>query len=170
MAYIANITDNMNKCDNYTTPLNAFQDLATFKQRHHTTIYDPFYNDGKAKEYLKTVFPDCDIIHEPKDAFSWLPDFDVIISNPPFSMKDKVLRWLMDNDKPFMLLLPVNHICNKGYKRLANFDKIQYIIPNGRYNFVEDSKKNSAWFNVIWYCYKCDLPNQVNFIFSSNTQ
>lgn len=167
MAFTPNLTNNINKCDDYTTPLKAFKDLQEFKPFNMQTIYDPFFNDGKAKEYLQNVFVDCNIIHEKKDAFSWLPEYDIIITNPPFTLKNKVFTWLIELDKPFMVLLPVNLLCNKGFRKIRGFDKIQYIIPNGRYNFeIQGKQSKSNWFNVIWYCYKCDLPNQVNFISS----
>lgn len=152
-------------CDNYTTPLCAFEDLKLYKPNDYIKIYDPFYNDGKAKGYLQTTFSNCDIIHEDRDAFTWMPDCDVIITNPPFSLKNKVLQWLMEVDKPFMLLLPVNQMCNKGFKTLKNFQKLQFIVPNGRYNFEFDGKQNGGcWFNVLWYCYKCNLPKDINYI------
>jgi hypothetical protein len=165
MAFVPNMVSNMTKGDNYTTPINAFMDLQSFKPQHLTKIYDPFYNDGKAKEYLMDVFPNCDVIHEARDAFSWMPDYDVIITNPPFTLKTKVLTWLMQQNKPFMMLLPINQICNKSYRKLDNFHDIQYIVPNGRYNF-DVEKKSAAWFNCLWYCYKCNLPRDMNYITS----
>jgi hypothetical protein len=167
MAFVPDIVDNINKCDNYTTPLNAFQDLTLYKPSQLAKIYDPFYNDGKAKSYLEQVFPLCEVIHEHKDAFTWFPECDIIITNPPFSIKNKVLSWLMEMDKPFMLLLPINQICNKNFRKLKNFSQIQYIVPNGRYNFEFDTqKKSSSWFNCLWYCYKCNLPKDINYIVS----
>lgn len=165
MAYVHDIVDNIVKCDDYTTPQEVFNDIKSFKPQGCIKIYDPFYNDGKSKEYLQKTFSDCEIIHENKDAFSWLPDFDIIITNPPFSLKNKILIWLMEIDKPFIILLPINQICNKSYRNLKNFDKIQYVIPNGRYNFEVDGKKlKSNWFNCLWYCYKCSLSKDINFI------
>lgn len=165
MAYTPSIATNIVKCDNYTTPQQAFDDLCAFKPLHLTKIYDPFYNDGKAQHYLKQAFPDCDVIHEDKDAFTWMPEYDIIITNPPFTLKTKVLKWLMTLDKPFMVLLPINQVCNKGFRAIDKFQQFQYIIPNGRYNFeIEGKNTKSNWFNVIWYCYKCNLPNEVNYI------
>lgn len=39
--------------------------------------------------------------YEPKE------EYDIIISNPPFSQKDNVLKRLFELDKPYAMLLPV---------------------------------------------------------------
>ena len=45
-----------------------------------------------------------------KDFFQYEPKehYDVIISNPPFSKKDLILKRLDDLHKPFAILLPAN--------------------------------------------------------------
>lgn len=155
---------NKKKCDDYTTPVGAFTDLKHYKPCELTKIYDPFYHDGKSLHYLQQVFTSCTIIHENKDAFSWLPDCDIVITNPPFSQKNKVLQWLLNLDKPFMVLLPINQMCNKSYQKLKHFSEIQYIVPHGRYNFeIKGQQTSGNWFNCLWYCYKCNLPNSINF-------
>ena len=50
-------------------------------------IWSPFYCDGKQKEYFKEL--GYDIIHEDKDFFSYTPEYDLLIDNPPFSKKMK---------------------------------------------------------------------------------
>lgn len=48
-------------------------------------------------------------IDEGKDFFLYEPDdYDVIISNPPFNIKDQILKRLYDLNKPFAVLLPLN--------------------------------------------------------------
>lgn len=70
-------------------------------------------------------------IDEGQDFFTYEPeDYDVIISNPPFSLKDKVLKRLYELDKPFAILLPLNSLQGKSrYKyfkqgiQLLSFDQ-----------------------------------------------
>jgi len=41
---------------------------------------------------------------------------------------------------------------------------IQMIIPNKRINFEIPSKKKSSWFATAWFCWRLNLPNQLNFV------
>lgn len=59
-------------------------------------------------------------LSEGKDFFSYEPpQWDVIVSNPPFREKDKVIKRLYDLDKPFAILLPLNSL--QGKKRYPYF-------------------------------------------------
>ena len=40
-----------------------------------------------------------DIIHEDKDFFSYTPDYDIIVDNPPFSKMKEVCQRLKELDK-----------------------------------------------------------------------
>lgn len=95
-------------------------------------------------------------IQEGQDFFTYEPDkhYDVIISNPPFSKKDKVLERLDKLNKPFAVLLPMNSLQGKSrYKffvkgiQLLSFDaRVDY---HTHFNFETYTKGNhfaSAYF------------------------
>lgn len=74
-----------------------------------------------------------------QDFFKYEPSsWDIIISNPPFSIKDKIIERLYSFDKPFACLLPLNSLQGKTrYKyfeqgiQLLSFDsRICYHNPN----------------------------------------
>lgn len=90
--------------------------------------------------------------------------FDVIITNPPYSEKDKFLKKAFEIGKPFAFLLPLTTL--EGIKRGKMFkdNKIQIIIPNRRINFEIPSGKKSAWFATAWFCYKLNLPEDLMFV------
>jgi len=49
------------------------------------------------------------------DFFDYEPEkYDLIISNPPFSKKDEVLKRLYELNKPFAILLPLNSLQRKS--------------------------------------------------------
>lgn len=63
---------------------------------------------------------------EGQDFFTYEPsEWDVIVSNPPFSIKDKVLERLYSLNKPFAILLPLNSLQGKS----------RYKYFSGGYNF-----------------------------------
>jgi len=91
--------------------------------------------------------------------------FDIIITNPPYSIKDKFLEKVFELEKPFAFLLPLTTL--EGKKRGELFRKygIQLLIPNKRINFITPSGTGSgAWFQVAWFCYKLNLPKDLNFV------
>ncbi len=53
-------------------------------------------------------------LQEGQDFFEYEPEqWDIIVNNPPFSLKDKVLERLYSFNKPFAILLPLNSLQGK---------------------------------------------------------
>lgn len=75
-----------------------------------------------------------------QDFFHFQPEnWDILVSNPPFSKKDEVLKRAYSFGKPFALLLPVNSI--QGKQRFEIFDNdIQLLVFDARIDF--HSKNN----------------------------
>ena len=128
-------------------------------------IWSPFYCDGIQKEYFKEL--GYDIIHENKDFFSYTPEYDIIIDNPPFSKKNEILIKLNDLDKPFIIICPSMML---GYKYFQDKFKndIQIIIPSKRINFShldsKDKKNYTPPFASFYFCYKMNLEKDLIFI------
>jgi hypothetical protein len=92
-------------------------------------------------------------------------DFDCIVTNPPYSLKEEFLQRAYDLGKPFAFLMPLTAL--EGKKRGAMYKKhgIQLIVPNKRINFITPSGKGSgAWFQTAWFCYKMNLPKDLMFV------
>lgn len=83
-----------------------------------------------------------------------LEKFDMIVDNPPFSLKDKVLERLYSFNKPFAILLPLNSLQGKTrYKyfkqgiQLLSFDaRICYHDREHMENVVKGSPFATAYF------------------------
>lgn len=90
-------------------------------------------------------------------------DFDIIITNPPYSLKDDFLKRCYEYGKPFCLLLPITSL--EGIKRgkLFRENGIELIVLDKRCNFIyENNEKKNNWFNTSWFCYKV-LPRELIF-------
>ena len=153
------------KCDDYTTPKDAFEMLLPYIDTSNI-IYEPFYCEGLSAQYLTEL--GYNVIHKNEDFYeNWSKyDFDIIITNPPYSSKVKVFKELYKIDKPFAVLVPVSTITKLFLKQIFNqhLDKIGMIVPPKRIHFIKggvQSKRN--WFDVVWITYKIDLPTPITF-------
>ena len=98
-----------------------------------------------------------------KDFFTYEPPYyDIIISNPPFSLKDDVLNRVKQLNKPFALLLPLNTL--QGKRRFSYLENIQLLAFDSRIdyhtkgNFKDYTKGNH--FASAYFC-KGILPKDL---------
>ena len=98
------------------------------------------------------------------DFFGELPEYDIIVSNPPYSMKKKIFQRLAVLDKPFILILPISTI-SKQFVKVLERDKVQMIIPSKRMQFEKAGVELSrCWFDTCFLCYKMNLERDITFI------
>ena len=103
-----------NKSDNnYYTPKYAWEDIEVFLPKDKL-IYEAFKGDGQSAEYFREL--GCSVVCEDVDFFDNKIEFDVIVTNPPYSFKPKIFSRLRELDKPFILLVPVSTITKKFYQ------------------------------------------------------
>ena len=70
-----------------------------------------------------------------QDFFEYTPEFDIVISNPPFSKKVDVFKRLFSLNKPFAMIM---NIATLNYQIIANLfysNPIQLLIPNKKVPF-----------------------------------
>jgi hypothetical protein len=112
------------------------------------------------------------VIHEPIDFFTENRG-DIVVTNPPFSIKRNVLERLKGLDKPFILIMP-SAVVMTNYMRNLFGEQIQLIVPQKRIQFTKvynDGRrelKNKCNFDCIYYCFKCNLPRDIVFLAPPN--
>jgi len=152
--------------DDYMTPKVAWDSIKHFIPKDKV-IWEAFYGDGKSGEHLNSL--GFNVIHRPVDFFT--NDLgDIIVSNPPFSLTKDIMGRLLFLDKPFILLLPASKLIT-SYIRLWKDKGLQIIIPRKRIHFtklvngeVPEGWKNACNFDCFYYCYKMNLPHQINWL------
>ena len=97
--------------------------------------------------------------------FEYEPDeYDVIISNPPFSIKDDILRRLDELNKPYAMLMPLPAL--QGQKRFKYLKGSQALIFDKRINYFKDRQtkeiQKGISFASIYIC-KNFLPSDLLF-------
>lgn len=90
-----------------------------------------------------------------KDFFKYEPEeWDIIVSNPPYSIKDTIIERVYKLNKPFALLLPLNSLqgrkrykCFKNGVQLLSFDdRIGYHNAYSMDRTIESTPFASAYF------------------------
>jgi len=147
------------KDDDYQTPKQVWESIREYIPKDKI-IWEAFYGDGKSGEYLKEL--GFNVIHEPIDFYDHNKG-DIVVSNPPFSEKQKILKRLKELDKPFILLMPASVLGTKLLHEL--FPDIQIIIPNGRINYIKNgTQTKGVWFASFFYCWKINLKKDMTFL------
>lgn len=99
--------------------------------------------------------------------FKWQPErFDVMITNPPYSIKLLWCERAFQLGKPFALLLPVEILGVGGAQRLFERYGIEIILLDKRVNFqtINTSfEKSSAWFPVCWITSGLNIGQQITY-------
>lgn len=95
-------------------------------------------------------------ITDGQDFFTYEPpQYDVIVSNPPFTQKDAVLKRLYELGKPFAILLPLNSL--QSVERYEYFKQgIQLLSFDKRIGFHNEQNmaehKKGVSFATAYFC------------------
>lgn len=104
---------------------------------------------------ISTHIKDFDFLKDTPDFH-----FDMIVTNPPYSIKTEFLKRCYEYNKPFALLLPITALEGKERNKLYQKNSIELIVFDKRVNFLDNKK--SCWFNTSWFCWKI-CNKQLNF-------
>lgn len=160
---------NVSGSDDFYTPQWIVDVLLKYLPDRFVDIYEPACGEGHIVKRLTDLWLSCsgtDI----KTGHDFLMSdsilirnlYDCIITNPPFSIKDKFIERCIEIGLPWALLLPVSSI--QGKKRNELFNKVHdlsIIIPNKRVAFI--GSKQQPNFASAWFCSGFGLGKQLIF-------
>lgn len=159
--------------DEFITPEVAVRMILPYIPKHVTTIWECTALEGSnIVRVLRSAGYNVITTHinNGYDFFSYQPEkFDILITNPAYSLKDKFLMRAFEIGRPFMFLLPVSAIAGKNRHKMFREKRIQLLIPDTRFNFIPD-KKSSSWFDTIWVTYGLELTNDLNYVAIGNAE
>ena len=94
-----------------------------------------------------------------------LQDYDAVVSNPPFSKRQKILEKLFEAGVPFAMIMNLNGLFDsKARWRLFKDNDFEILVPCGRMHFFnEECTGNSPNFQSAYICHKM-AKRQIEFI------
>ncbi len=161
--------DHAAKSDEYYTPPYALTILLPYLPQDKI-IWEAAWGTGELAGHLTTA--GYQVVGDPKmNCLTQEPSaWDVLLTNPPYGPKDPFLRRTYDLNKPFALLLPLDALGGKERVTLYRKHGIQLLIPDKRINFHNNrisANRSSSTFPTAWYCWKLNLPKDLNFVEAS---
>ena len=149
--------------DELYTPRDFVEVLLKYIPKHVKTIWCSC--DTEKSEYVK-VFKEngynviATSLTEGIDFLTESRECDMIITNPPFSIKDKILERCYALGKPFALLLSEKAV--GGQRRVSMFraNGMGLICLGRRADFTG---KGSAWFNVHYFIHGEEFDGRIFF-------
>lgn len=150
--------------DELYTPSYAVKPILNYIPRDIKKIWCPF--DTEDSNYVKILKEAGYEVHashkDTGDNFfeSDFDDYDMIISNPPFSLKDDILSRCFVLGKPFALLLPITALEGKKRSKLFSQHGISVIVLDKRIDF---NGKKSCWFNTSYFLWHPFYQNRLFF-------
>ena len=104
------------------------------------------------KNGIKTIWKD-------RDYFEWEPpDYDIQVTNPPFSIKAKWLKRANELGKPYAILLHVTTLGSRSCQSQLEESDILFLPRR-----IDFTGKKAPWFAVAWFT-KDLLPERIMFI------
>lgn len=166
VGYLTAATDKAS--DEVFTPEYAVKPILKYIDKD-LIVWCPF--DEEDSEYVrllkangnKVIATHIDTGH---NFFDYEPEehYDVIISNPPFSIKDDIIKHLYELDKPYAMLLPIPSL--QGQKRFPYMKDCQALIFDKRINYytnpIKKEIQKGVSFGSFYLCRKF-LPQDLIF-------
>jgi hypothetical protein len=130
------------------------------------TVWCPF--DTPESEFVKQIGAQNLVIatHISKgyDFLTYTPDFewDVIVSNPPFTNKRKFFERALSFEKPFALIMTNTWLNDSAPKQLFKDKDLQLLMFDKRmkFNSPDGRPNDKITFSSSYYCWNF-LPKQI---------
>lgn len=128
-------------------------------------VWCPF--DLEHSEFVKQISKQNEVVYSHletgQDFFTYEPDqWDVLISNPPFTNKRKFFERALSFNKPFAMIMTNTWLNDSAPKQLFKDKDLQLLMFDKRMKFnMPDGRENDKiTFSSSYYCWNL-LPKQI---------
>ena len=152
------------KNDNCYTPSYAVQPILEYIPKD-AVVWCPF--DTVDSEFVKLISKQnivtCSHLDDGLDFFEYEPkEWDIIVSNPPFTNKRAFFQRALDLGKPFALLMANTWLNDRAPMQLFEKRGLQLLLLDRRTEFIQPDRSVSGkiTFSSSYFC--CDfLPRDI---------
>ena len=130
-----------------------------------TTVWCPF--DTEESQFVIQISKQNKVIRSHlesgQDFFNYEPDeWDIIVSNPPFTDKRKFFERALSFNKPFALIMTNTWLNDSAPKQLFKDKDLQLLMFDKRMKFISPDGRNNdkITFSSSYYCWNF-LPKQI---------
>ena len=128
-------------------------------------VWCPF--DTKESEFVKQISNTNQVeyshINNGQDFFQYEPDdWDIMLSNPPFTNKRKYFERALSFNKPFALIMTNTWLNDSAPKQLFEDKDLQLLMFDKRmkFNSPDGRSNDKITFSSSYYCWNF-LPKQI---------
>lgn len=169
--------DSKHGIDEYYTPDYALDFILPYikklkGRKQNFTVWEPACSPHQhivkymKKKGINTVGT-CISKSQKYDFLKYKPNFhfDIIFTNPPFSLKKEFINKCLEYKKPFILLLPSRIMENHSWYKMFIEKDFTFILPNKRINYIrKDGEKSKSFFHSCYLTYGLNLKEKVVFV------
>ena len=152
---------NNNEC---YTPVYGIKPILKYIPAN-AVVWCPF--DTNESEFVKQISKTNKVvfshINNGQDFFEYEPEqWDIIISNPPFTNKRKYFERALSFNKPFALVMTNTWLNDSAPKQLFKDKDLQLLMFDKRMKFISPDGRdnNKITFSSSYYCWNF-LPKQL---------
>ena len=186
--------DNVQQRDSFQTPNYATELLIPFIPKNISTIWECACGDYKISKKLESAgysVISTDLKYGTNFLESKIVNLEntAIVTNPPYSLKQKFYRKCREYNIPFALLIPCDYCgwiieaLQNGAEKIIPTRRIDYITPNcisrinnrenTKYESVaeidpehlkKDAKKSASQFHSMWLTWGFNLGKSETFV------
>jgi len=150
--------------DEAYTPAYGVKPILEFIPKNKI-VWCPF--DTESSEFVKQISKQNEVVRshifEGKDFFDYEPkNWNIIVSNPPFTNKRKYFERALSFNKPFALIMTNTWLNDSAPKQLFKDKDLQLLMFDKRMKFISpDGRPNDKiTFSSSYYCWNF-LPKQI---------